>query len=86
MFESRGVELLGRWWNGRYGRIARRDLWLLADESRYMVQARIGDSDAPVEKWQFACEPDARAKVDELIRTGGDGWRELTDLYRRRNT
>ena len=27
--------------------------------------------------------PEAWAKVDDLIRAGGDGWKELTDLYRR---
>lgn len=77
------MELLGKWWNGRYGRIARRDLWLYADNGRFVVQARVGDGEARVQEWPFACEPDARAQVDELIRTGGDGWRELTALYRR---
>ena len=30
----------------------------------------------------FACEPDARAQIERRIEMGGDGWKELTDLYR----
>ena len=36
----------------------------------------LGDTPPPV-------VPEAWAKVDDLIRAGGDGWKELADLYRR---
>ena len=78
-------DLVGRWWNGRYGRIARRDIWLYTDDDRWLVEAREGDSDSPVQTWPFACEPDARALVTKLIETSGGApqWRDLTGLYRR---
>jgi hypothetical protein len=43
-----------------------------------MVAARIGDADAAVQRRLHASESDAQAYVDELIATGGDGWREIT--------
>ena len=33
------------WWNGRWGRIARRDIYLRADGDRYVVEAREGGAD-----------------------------------------
>ncbi len=77
------MELLGKWWNSRWGRLARLDIWLYRDGEQYLVQARKGDSESPSRTWTYACEPDARAMVQQLIDTGGDGWQEMTDLYTR---
>lgn len=70
--------LVGRWWNGRWGRLARRDIWL-HETTVWRVQRRRGDGDSDqVKEWQFTSERAAREFVDRLIDTGGDGWRDIT--------
>jgi hypothetical protein len=65
------VDVLGRWWNGAWGRLVRRDVWLL-HESRWRVLARQGDSDTDkMLQWEFATEDEARAMVDRLLRADG---------------
>jgi hypothetical protein len=36
------VEVRGRWWNGSWGRMARRDIWLLSDGRLWRVRGRLG--------------------------------------------
>jgi hypothetical protein len=73
------VELRGRWWNGRFGRLARRDIWLRSDGTTWRVEARAGDGDS--RKWEhdYVDEHEARAVIAEMMdRTGGPaGWRDL---------
>jgi hypothetical protein len=38
-------ELVERWWNGRFGRLARRDLWLYRSTT-WRVESREGDADS----------------------------------------
>lgn len=72
------MEPLGRWWNGIWGRLARRDIWL-GRQTRWQVRARQGDSETGREMvWSFDNETDARAMVDRLMRAEGAGtWQEL---------
>lgn len=76
------MELVGRWWNGQWGRFGRRDIWLYADSGGFVVHARHGDSDDGVREWRFDTEPEARAWITRLTERGGEGWREITHLYR----
>lgn len=78
-FYRRGVQLLGRWWNGRWGRLARHDIWLKAD-TVWRVEARRGDGDSKV--WSHDYDTEASAIIDAMIaRTGGqDQWRDITDV------
>jgi hypothetical protein len=82
VYHHGGVEVRGRWWNGRYGRMARRDIWLLTNGMVWRVQARTGDAD--IDKWQhdYISEGDARAVIAGMIdRTGGpSGWRDLSSV------
>ena len=73
------MELLGHWWNRRWGRLARRDIWLKSDIA-WRVEARQGDGDSKIWSHEYATEADARAAINEMIdRTGGPGeWRVLT--------
>lgn len=71
------MDVVGRWWNGRFGRIARRDVWLERDV-RWRVRARQGDGDSPVWVRECANEAAARQLVDELLARGADEWRDLT--------
>jgi hypothetical protein len=76
-----GVELRGRWWNGRWGRLARRDIWLKLDVT-WRVEARKGDGDAGVWSRDYSSEEDARAAIAAMMkRTGGpEEWQDLTHV------
>lgn len=80
-----GLELRGRWWNGRFGRLARRDLWLETDgDGHWKVRARQGDGDSRIWAHWHDDEAEARAEIAAMIeRTGGpDEWRDILDAYR----
>ena len=72
------MKLAGRWWNGGWGRLARRDVWLLR-ETRWTVVARQGDSETGrMIDWEFDDEDEARAMVQRLLDADGPGrWREM---------
>ena len=84
-------ELRGRWWNGKYGRIARVDIWLYVDGSVWRVRGRLrgdGGPEVNYEYWDPGGESRARLMVSRLIERspgGGDGWRDLTTAVRRAN-
>jgi hypothetical protein len=73
-----GVEVVGRWWNGIWGRLARRDIWLIR-QTRWLVRARQGDAESgQVLLWPYEEETGARAMIDRLIHADGPGtWRVL---------
>jgi hypothetical protein len=78
------MELVGRWWNGRWNRRTRRDIWLSRREG-WHVRAREGNSESSRElSWDFDDEAEARRMVERLIKadTTGD-WREITAAYNR---
>jgi hypothetical protein len=41
------VDLIERWWNGRWGRLARRDIWLKRSTT-WRLEARQGDGDSDI--------------------------------------
>ncbi|MEU4243106.1 hypothetical protein [Actinoplanes sp. NPDC026619] len=65
------------WWNGRWGRIARRDIHLRAEGDRYVVEAREGGADGTTRTWSPPTEKDALQFIDDLL-SDQDGWRELS--------
>ncbi|MEV1320036.1 hypothetical protein AB0J14_28615 [Micromonospora arborensis] len=70
-------DVAGRWWNGIWGRLGRRDVWLTR-EVRWKVTARAGDSETGrVLRWEFDTEDEAHAMVKRLLAadTGGQ-WRK----------
>lgn len=74
---ARAVDLLGRWWNGHWGRLARRDIWL-SRTVQWQVTARRGNSEVgQVLRWEFDDETAARTMVARLQAAPGSGsWRE----------
>jgi hypothetical protein len=72
------MRLVQRWWNGRFGRLARRDIWLEHDEV-WQVRARHGDGDSKVKTWTFPSRDQAEAMLHRLKDTGGDGWTDITE-------
>lgn len=71
------MERLGHWWNGSWGRLARRDVFLYRDGGRWIVQAREGGADGRSAWREHSSESAARDHVARLL-SPGDGWRELS--------
>jgi hypothetical protein len=79
VFEYAGVvAVVRRWWNGIWGRLARRDIWLIR-QTRWLVRARQGDAESGrVLWWHYDTRQQAEAMVERLIQADGSGsWREL---------
>ncbi|MFG1952493.1 hypothetical protein [Micromonospora sp. NPDC048830] len=71
-------EVVRRWWNGSWGRLARRDVWLVR-QTRWKVIARAGDTETGkvLLRWEFETEREAARMVDRLLRADTAGqWRE----------
>jgi hypothetical protein len=76
------MELVHRWWNGKWGRLARRDVWLEQDTT-WHVRARQGDADNPgkTKAWTFASRGDADQLVGRLLAAEPtDDWRDITTI------
>ncbi|WP_050778249.1 hypothetical protein [Micromonospora sp. ATCC 39149] len=76
-------EVVRRWWNGVWGRLARRDVWLVR-HTRWKVVARSGDGETgKVLRWEFDSQTDAQDMVDRLLRADSPGsWQELSPRER----
>ncbi|MFR9780331.1 hypothetical protein ACL02O_30295 [Micromonospora sp. MS34] len=70
-------EVVRRYWNGVWGRLRRRDVWLVR-QTRWTVVARAGDTETgKVPRWEFETEPEAVHMVERLLRADTAGqWRE----------
>ncbi|MEV0157695.1 hypothetical protein AB0H57_28790 [Micromonospora sp. NPDC050686] len=70
-------EVVRRYWNGVWGRLARRDVWLVR-QTRWAVVARAGDTETGrVLRWEFETEADAMRMVERLLRADTAGqWRK----------
>jgi len=71
------MEQRRHWWNARWGRIGRRDIYLRVDGDRWFVQAREGGSDGRSRWWELAGEDEALELVQALM-AGEEDWREIT--------
>lgn len=74
--------LLRRFWNGNFGRLARRDVWLWEEPAKpatWTVVIRSGGSEHGSEKsWDFTDRAEAEAWLHKCLKARGDDWRELT--------
>lgn len=70
------VRTVERWWNGTWGRMARRDVWLRTDGQRWDVWVRDGGADGRNEHTEYDTEAAARAALVELLEERWD-WRRL---------
>ncbi|MFI7578405.1 hypothetical protein [Micromonospora sp. NPDC049497] len=77
LYDALVENVAGRWWNGIWGRLGRRDVWLTR-EVRWKVVARAGDSEnGRVLRWAFDTEADALAMVKRLLAADAGGiWRK----------
>jgi hypothetical protein len=77
------METRGRWWNGQWGRLARRDIWLTHDGQHWRVRGREGGDEGREVNYQFDQEWAARAMVDRMMKASAGNWRDITKLLRR---
>jgi len=71
------MEQRRHWWNARWGRIARRDVYLRVDGDRWFVEARDGGPDGSSRWWELGDEDRALDVVRGLLACTGD-WRDIT--------
>jgi hypothetical protein len=85
------VELIERWWNGQFGKMARVDIWVWKDGDTWHVRGRRRGEGGPEVNYTFIgfpAEAQARrqAKVLRDKAPGSpDRWRDITDAVRRAN-
>jgi hypothetical protein len=72
------MELVRRWWNGRFGRLAGRDIWL-EREVIWHVRPATATATAQSRPGPTPKEDGAVTLVERLLGTGGDGWKNLTN-------
>jgi hypothetical protein len=73
------MQLIRRWWNGSFGRLARRDLWLETG-TIWRVRARHGDGDSPTKTWTYDSHDQAEAMIRRLIDAQPGDWRDITEI------
>lgn len=76
------MEVRGRWWNGAWGRIARRDIWLLSDGQVWRVRGRLGGDGGREVCHEFGDQESARAMVNRMMERSAGAWRDLTGALR----
>ncbi|HEY2948617.1 MAG TPA: hypothetical protein VGJ53_09495 [Micromonosporaceae bacterium] len=71
------MEQRKHWWNGSWGRLARKDVYLRTDGDQWFVEQRAGGADGASRFFQFGSEDDAYDVIRALL-AGPDEWRELS--------
>ncbi len=80
------VKVRGRYWNGAWGRLARRDIWLLSDGRLWRVRGRLGGDGGQEVCHEFADEGSAREMVDRIMKASAGRWRDLTEAVRQESS
>jgi hypothetical protein len=65
------------WWNGRWGRLARKDVLLRTDGDQWLVEQRAGGAEGVSRFFEFDSEEAAYDAVRALL-AGSEDWRELS--------
>lgn len=70
------MEKRKHFWNGRWGRLARVDVFLYEDAGLWTVEERAGGVEGRSQVTEFDREDDAFDRLRDLM-AGTDDWREL---------
>jgi hypothetical protein len=70
------MERRKHWWNGTWGRLARRDVYLYEDGGRWLVESRLGGAEGRSRWYEYDDEQAALECVRGLL-AGAGRWREL---------
>jgi hypothetical protein len=65
------------WWNGRWGRLARRDVFACPSEGRWAVELRRGGEGGRSRTRTFGSEREALAWIEAALLEADGGWREV---------
>lgn len=71
------MEQRKHWWNGKWGRLARRDVFLRTDGDTWHVEQRAGGAEGVSHFYEFDSEDAGYDAVRDLL-VGPDEWRELS--------
>jgi hypothetical protein len=71
------MEKRKHYWNGRWGRLARRDVLLYEDAGLWTVEHRTGGAEGRSKREEFAQEDAAFDRLRDLLGDDAD-WRELS--------
>ncbi|MET8198561.1 hypothetical protein [Micromonospora taraxaci] len=77
------MDVQGRWWNGVWGRMGRRDIWLMSDGDCWIVRGRLGGDEGQEVRHQFDDEHRARDVVGRMMALSAGTWRSMLDPLRR---
>lgn len=64
------------WWNGRWARVARRDVYLWPADDGWRVEVRRGGPGGRLRLRTFATECEALTWIAERVMGVEEGWRE----------
>jgi hypothetical protein len=70
------MEKRKHYWNGRWGRLARRDIVLFEDAGLWTVEVRVGGVEGRSQMIEYENEDAALDRLRDLL-GGADEWREL---------
>jgi len=70
------MERRKHWWNGTWGRLVRRDLYLYEDGGRWIVESRLGGAEGRSRWFEYADEDAALDRVRAMM-IESDDWREI---------
>lgn len=71
------MEQRKHWWNGSWGRLVRKDVYLRTDGDQWFVEQRAGGAEGTSRFFEFGSEDDAYDVIHALL-VGPDEWRELS--------
>ncbi len=71
------MEQRKHWWNGKWGRIARKDVFLRVNGDIWHVEARAGGAEGVSQFFEYDSE-DAALETVRAMLTGPGTWRELS--------
>jgi hypothetical protein len=71
------VRTIERWWNGSWGRLVRRDVFLREHRGRWQVETRQGGAEGRGRAWTFDDEQEARRWLARCLDDGRGGWRQV---------
>jgi hypothetical protein len=71
-----GMERRKHWWNGTWGRLVRRDVYLYCDGDRWLIEAREGGAEGRSRWFEYDDEDAALEDVRGLL-VGPGHWRDV---------
>jgi len=71
------VDVVEWWWNGSWGRLVRRDVWLLRGDVGWHVRVRAGGAEGRELTMDYDDETRARAQLRRLLSEQPEHWRRL---------